>query len=80
MRSVLQFFAGIVLIVGTLLSLMGLFALVNDPRSMMQEDAGILAGLILLVLFAGVLWMLVDISEALRPAPEAKKLEQTKPA
>ncbi len=65
MRSVLRVFAGGIFGVGGLLSVLGLLALVSDPREAQAADAQILGTLIGLVLFAGILWMLTDISDVL---------------
>jgi hypothetical protein len=69
MRSALQVFAGIVLGIAALLSGIGLLALINDPPSTAASDAHVLEELVGLMLFAGMLWMLGDISNALHPTP-----------
>jgi hypothetical protein len=68
MRSVLQLFAGLVLAVGALGMFIGLLALVNDPPERLAANTQIFESIVGLVLFAAILWMLVDIARALQPA------------
>jgi len=78
MRAVLQIFAGFILAISALLSILGLFALGYDPSSQQAFDAEVLAGLVGFLLFAGILWMLVDISNALHPEVEKGTVEEEK--
>jgi hypothetical protein len=79
MRSVLQYFAGFVLAVSALFMGFAVMALVNDPPSQAAANAQILIALVGLVLFAGILWMLADISNALHPKPEVAAAAVSEP-
>jgi len=77
MRSLLKVVAGGILGIGGFLSVLGFIALVSDPREAQGADAQILVSLIGVVLFAGILWMLTDISEALHSTIDTVKQDET---
>jgi hypothetical protein len=80
MRKALQIFAGFVLAIGTVGGGVSVIALLSDPPSQTAFNATILATSLGIILFAGILWMLADISNALHFDVRAVDSEAAKTA
>ena len=65
MNTLLRIFAACLLGIAALFSVLALVALATDSRELLAEDARILAALVGILLFLGILWILTEITPQL---------------
>lgn len=63
MRTTLKVIASIVIVLSGVIAVIGLFALFADSREAMGTNAAVIGAALSVLMFAGILWMLTEISE-----------------
>ena len=69
MRKTLRVISRIVMVVSGLIALVGVFAFFADPKTAMATNGYIVAVAVSILIGAGILWMLIEISEQIGELP-----------